>query len=339
MSDEYVQAQLLDLGRAPYVLYGPVKYTDPASPCGLFRYVNTSYAQSPLGWAMLGGNNGVMYWQADDTWPGPSWSSIEIKGRLKVSHYAMQRAYAPRMVAGRIINGTLVVHFSRSDYSQLATVGTLRLTAFKWSGGVAGASSEHTVALPGPHSSARLLSTSVESVLAATGCGGSGAESECVLLLEVLIGKTATTDGHSAPAVLAKNWVYLTPFNEVTTMSDPGLVVQLVQYVAPPPLADPSTTATTGLGGGGTFNITVTAARVPAALVWLETTLPGRWSDNGLLLTTEVLVLQWFAYDPSATAAQLKASLSVWSLFDVARGYSSTSATEPEARAHQHDQA
>ena len=276
---------------------------------------------------MLGGNDGVLYWQADDTWPGPSWSSIEIKGRLKVGHYAMQRAFAPRTVAGRILNGSLVVHFSRSDYSHLPTVGTLRLTAYKWSGGVAGASSEHTVALPGPHSSGRLLNTRIEPVLAATGCGGSGMKSECVLLLEVLTGKAATTesDGRSAPTVLAKNWVYLTPFNEVTTMSDPGLVVQLVECVAPPPpLADPNATASTGLGGGGTFNVTVAAARVPAALVWLETALPGRWSDNGLLLTTEVLVLQWFAYDSSATAAQLKASLSVWSLFDVARGYSST---------------
>jgi beta-mannosidase len=45
---------------------------------------NTTYDRSPLGWAMLGGNAGILYWQADDTWVGPSWSTIEVGGRLKV---------------------------------------------------------------------------------------------------------------------------------------------------------------------------------------------------------------------------------------------------------------
>ena len=57
--------------------------------------VNTSYPLSPLGWAMLGDNAGVLYWQADDTWPGPSWSTIELGGRLKVGPLPTARCPLP----------------------------------------------------------------------------------------------------------------------------------------------------------------------------------------------------------------------------------------------------
>jgi hypothetical protein len=69
------------------------------------------------------------------------------------------------------------------------------------------------------------------------------------------------------------------------------------------------------------FNVTVTAARVPAALVWLETPLPGRWSDNAMLLVTASVELQWLTDDPSVTAGQLRDSVSVRSLVDVSPGY------------------
>lgn len=282
--------------------------------------VNTSYPLSPLGWAMLGDNAGVLYWQADDTWPGPSWSTIELGGRLKVGHYAVARAFAPLMVAGRVgKDSQLDVYFSRSDHRALPDAAAegkaiLRITAFRWAGGHG--SVEFPVPLPAAHSTAKLLSRGIEEVLGSISCNSNtdneptaaarccSTRAECVLGIEVVI-QAATVE-----TALASNTVYLSPLHQVTTM------------VADPRLAVSEVVPAGGSSQGQVFNVTVTAARTPAALVWLETPLSGRWSDNGVLLTTPELKLQWTT-DEKVTARQLASSVSVRSLVDVATSYSS----------------
>jgi hypothetical protein len=91
-------------------------------------------------------------------------------------------------------------------------------------------------------------------------------------------------------------------------------------------------------GAPGAFDVALAADALPAAGVWLESTLCcGRFSDNNFLLTRPTATLRWFpgadargwAHAPApgaetnVTAGQFAASLSVWSLYDVAAGYSS----------------
>jgi beta-mannosidase len=42
---------------------------------------------------------GVLYWQLNDCWPGPSWSSIDYRGHWKALHHAARRAFAPVMLS------------------------------------------------------------------------------------------------------------------------------------------------------------------------------------------------------------------------------------------------
>lgn len=42
---------------------------------------------------------GTIYWQFNDCWPGPSWSTIDYEGRPKAAHYALKRLFAPQMVS------------------------------------------------------------------------------------------------------------------------------------------------------------------------------------------------------------------------------------------------
>jgi beta-mannosidase len=42
---------------------------------------------------------GALYWQLNDCWPGPSWSSLEYQGRWKALHYEAKRFFAPAMVS------------------------------------------------------------------------------------------------------------------------------------------------------------------------------------------------------------------------------------------------
>jgi beta-mannosidase len=44
-------------------------------------------------------NMGTLYWQLNDTWPGPSWSTIDYFGQWKASHYFVKRAFAPVVIS------------------------------------------------------------------------------------------------------------------------------------------------------------------------------------------------------------------------------------------------
>jgi len=42
---------------------------------------------------------GILYWQLNDIWQGPSWASMENKGRFRVLQYAVRRAFNPLSVS------------------------------------------------------------------------------------------------------------------------------------------------------------------------------------------------------------------------------------------------
>jgi len=46
---------------------------------------------------------GVLYWQLNDIWAGPSWSSINVDGRWKALHYQAARFFSPIYISGRTI--------------------------------------------------------------------------------------------------------------------------------------------------------------------------------------------------------------------------------------------
>ncbi len=50
---------------------------------------------------------GTVYWQLDDCWPAPSWSSIDYYGRWKALHYALKELYADQLIVPWEANGYL----------------------------------------------------------------------------------------------------------------------------------------------------------------------------------------------------------------------------------------
>ncbi len=43
---------------------------------------------------------GALYWQLNDIWPGPSWSSLDYQGRWKALQYAARRFFSPLLISG-----------------------------------------------------------------------------------------------------------------------------------------------------------------------------------------------------------------------------------------------
>ncbi len=58
---------------------------------------------------------GTLYWQINDDWPAPSWSSIDYFGRWKALHYMAQKFYAPHAVSMTLEDHRCHVYFSNES--------------------------------------------------------------------------------------------------------------------------------------------------------------------------------------------------------------------------------
>ena len=267
-----------------------------------------------------------LVWMGGDLWPGATKGSLEWSGRPKALHYTERRAYAPLLLSLTAAPASVAppaaapfaAYLSAQPPAGGAGVasGRLQLTCWAWAGGVLGTSTlpfavpawEGVAAQGG---SARIANSTLGAVLASCGCADAAA---CLLAGE------AWDVGGDAPTLLAAATLFPTPLRDVTTMRDPGL---RIADVAPLP------------GTPGGFAVTLTAQRLPAAGVWIESLLCcGRWSDNDFVMIQSPLTLTYapaadtrgWAHAPppgaeaNVTAGQFAASLAVWSLLDQA-GY------------------
>merc|ERR1712166_1411060 len=63
---------------------------------------------------------GILYWQLNDIWQGPSWSSMEHSGRWRLTHNAVRRAFEPVMLSMTQESGR-VTTFVTSDLATNVT--------------------------------------------------------------------------------------------------------------------------------------------------------------------------------------------------------------------------
>ncbi len=67
---------------------------------------------------------GALYWQLNDIWPCPSWSSIDYYGRYKALHYASKRFYSPILIScketGEFTTRKAVIDVLSIDYETKA---------------------------------------------------------------------------------------------------------------------------------------------------------------------------------------------------------------------------
>lgn len=70
---------------------------------------------------------GTLYWQINDDWPAPSWSSIDYFGRWKALHYMAQKFYAPHAVSMTLEDHRCHVYFSNESFETTAYSLTLSI--------------------------------------------------------------------------------------------------------------------------------------------------------------------------------------------------------------------
>jgi len=91
---------------------------------------------------------GALYWQLNDCWPGPSWSSIDYKGNWKALHYHAVKFFAPVLVSGVEDRKTGIVEiYLNNDFLQDVS-GTVNWKLFNIDGDIL-ANGEFTVTVKG----------------------------------------------------------------------------------------------------------------------------------------------------------------------------------------------
>jgi beta-mannosidase len=69
---------------------------------------------------------GILYWQLNDIWQGPSWASMENSGRFRVLQYAVRRAFSPLSVsfAGEAVSPSSTAAAAAANRQQNSTASS-----------------------------------------------------------------------------------------------------------------------------------------------------------------------------------------------------------------------
>lgn len=239
--------------------------------------------------------HGAMYWSLNDAWQAPTWASIEVEGRWKQSHYAVKRAFAPVMVFPLInqTNSHLQVSLVNDFNMTMNVQWTVQL--MRWSDGsivssdVAGTSSM-------PRMSAhQVFDQPVQKFLCTP-------VTDCFFLAVALF----SSDSCAGLPFQAESFLPITPLMNVT-LPDPKIRVQVISsssvsqerpydacQIFTPAFYNSSDANADGLVTSIKLAVTSVA---PAAYVWLESPLAGRFTDNSFLLLhqtpREIVFLGW----------------------------------------------
>ena len=273
----------------------------------------------------------AQFWQLNDIMQAPSYAAIEYGGRWKMVMYAAKGDYADKIVSGYVwplLNGTRAQFgvYIVND-GQLPISGLLTADVRRWSDSARVV--RHNLTYKAQALGAtRLWVTTVEALL-----NGTCQPRECYVTL------TATWDDGGKQGVM-HNVVYLTHLPQVE-LARPTFVVSLVSAG---PLSIHSSRAThhqrhpiaadgsNGLAHDARLEVQVgcdepyplapLAAQVmgnqpvrelvlqlrasqTSPFTWVETAMPGRWSDNGLLIVGGTAVNLTFTADEPVDQAAL----------------------------------
>ena len=223
---------------------------------------------------------GSLYWQINDTWPGPTWASLDYFGRWKALHYMARAFYAPLLVTGLEDLDTKSVELHVSNTTATAASGTVQWTLTTAAGQTVD-KGKSPVRAPA-NANKRITTLDLRHAAATHG------EGNLLLWVELLVGRK----------VVSRNLIHLVRPKHIE-------------------LQDPKLKAVVQCGRAeGTYTVTLSATR-PALWTWLELEdLDARFTNNfvsvrpGLPVTIEVTPRE------KTTVSDIRKSLKARSLFD-----------------------
>ncbi|XP_068084134.1 beta-mannosidase [Anabrus simplex] len=233
---------------------------------------------------------GALYWQLNDVWQAPSWSSIDVTGKWKMLHYYAREFFAPVIVSPYLSVDKAVHVVVVNDLLHEVISMSVQVSVGRWD----------QLGLPQPRtlvnfemqaeSSEEVFTQDLDSFLEVSGCPN---VEQCYAVFSIV----SNEPGESQ--IGFDNVLYLTPLQDAVGLSLPNITV----------------TDVTG-PIDGVFTVRLTTDHV-APFVWLETSrIAGTFSENGFLMAdaNRTVLFRPFARSANITANELRSSLTVHSL-------------------------
>ncbi|XP_033967913.1 beta-mannosidase [Pseudochaenichthys georgianus] len=230
-----------------------------------------------------GGTMGALYWQLNDVWQAPSWSSIEFGGKWKMLHYFAQSFFSALLPVSFEDEGMLFI-YAVSDLSHDLKLSAV-VSVYDWSAldPVCSRRSD-SLLIPGG-SAAAIFKQRVDPLLG--GCG------RCSRLTCLLAFHLEDSSGQRGPT----NHHFLSSPKDAQGLQRPNITASVQ--------ADKSL-----------LTVTLHSSAV-APFVWLDVgNIPGRFSSNGFLMLSANTTVSFNAWRPTS-AAELSKALTITSLADV----------------------
>ncbi|XP_041809477.1 beta-mannosidase isoform X1 [Chelmon rostratus] len=226
---------------------------------------------------------GALYWQLNDIWQAPSWSSIEFGGKWKMLHYFAQNFFAAVLPVGFEDNGTLLI-YAVSDLSHDLKLRAV-VTVYSWTDLDPVCTLTSDLLLVPGGSAAVIYKQPVTALLA--GCG------RCTRLTCLLTFHLEDSSGQRGPT----NHHFLCSPKDAEGLQRANITAKVQEDEAG-------------------YSVTLHSASV-APFVWLDVgNIPGRFSSNGFLMVSRNRTVGFTAWRPTSIA-ELSRSLAITSLRDV----------------------
>ncbi|CAH2301236.1 beta-mannosidase isoform X1 [Pelobates cultripes] len=231
----------------------------------------------------LGHTMGALYWQLNDIWQAPSWSSIEYGGKWKMLHYYAKNFFAPVSTSGFEDRDILYI-YGVSDLLEDQNF-KLAIRVYKWDS-LQPVCERITEELKfNARSSGPLYKESIPELLSQ--CSNATRQTH-VVVFHLL---------HQGQPYGVQNWHFLSSLKEAKELLKPNITVSITQDKM-------------------VYVFTMVTSSI-APFVWLDVwDIPGRFSNNGFLLVEEKTSVCFYPWD-STTVEELEKALHVTTLRDI----------------------
>ena len=231
---------------------------------------------------LFGHTMGAMYWQLNDIWQAPSWASIEYGGKWKMLHY-YAKSFFRDVALSYESRGDMMDVFIVSDLLT-KVYGSLTISAFKWSSLTPIKKESYQIMIPSQ------MATLVKTLTVLDWCQQ---PTQCFLVLSINVNKM--------PEYSYTRPMFLAPFSAVDSLKDPK--VNMTNFIQV---------------SSKVVRFTVVVQN-PAAFLWLDTSIPGHFSDNGFVQFETSKTLFFYARD-DVTIYDITQSLRQLSLYNTIDG-------------------
>ncbi|KAG7202549.1 hypothetical protein KM043_009746 [Ampulex compressa] len=240
---------------------------------------------------------GALYWQLNDVWQAPSWSSIDFGGRWKMLHYYALDFFAPIIITSHLSAANELSVYIVSEKLYVIPNGTVEINVYKWTK----MSTIYTHVFENitiePNKAKKIGMFWLDKFLSEAGCGSLIlAKKNCML--------TLTLKNHDGQQIAPMNYVYPTVIKDII-MPVANVSIRVNKRLLPGKYSNYPD-----------YEIEVMTNHI-ALFVWLEITkLRGRFSENGFHMFHNQKRIIFHAYE-AVTPRELHENIRLTTLCDV----------------------